>query len=105
MTIKGDDGHTYDVASNGKGNLGVTLGAIGTGLGVLGNHLGLFGLNGNVNGCGCNGGGYVTKDELNYVQQLSAKDAEIIRDCAKTLGISSSEVIHELIRAYEENMS
>ena len=77
MTIKGDDGHTYDVASNGKGNLGVTLGAIGTGLGVLGNHLGLFGLNGNANGCGCNGSGYVTKDELNYVQQLSAKDAEI----------------------------
>ena len=26
-------------ASNGKGNLGVTLGAIGTGLGVLGNNL------------------------------------------------------------------
>lgn len=33
------------------------------------------------------------------------EDAEIIRDCAKTLGISSSEVIHELIRAYEEKMS
>ena len=33
------------------------------------------------------------------------EDAEIIRDCAKTMGISSSEFIHELIRAYEENMS
>lgn len=33
------------------------------------------------------------------------EDAEIIRNCAKTLGISSSEVIHELIRAYEEKMS
>ena len=34
-----------EFASNGKGNLGVTLGAVGTGLGVLGNGLlgnGLF---------------------------------------------------------------
>ena len=29
-----------EYASNGKGNLGVTLGAIGTGLGVLGGGLG-----------------------------------------------------------------
>lgn len=34
-------------ASNGKGNLGVTLGAIGTGLGILGNGMGLLGLGGN----------------------------------------------------------
>lgn len=74
MTIKTESGHA-DVASNGKGNLGVTLGAIGTGLGLLGNNLGLFGWNGN--NCQCNGGRYVTQDELNYVQQLSAKDAEI----------------------------
>ena len=31
----------------------------------------------NVNICQCNGGRYVTQDELNYVQQLSAKDSEI----------------------------
>ena len=41
-------------ASNGKGNLGVTLGAIGTGLGVLGNGIlngGLFNLGARNNGC------------------------------------------------------
>lgn len=44
-------------ASNGKGNLGVTLGAIGTGLGVLGGNLGgllgNWGMNGNYNNNGC----------------------------------------------------
>ena len=45
-------------ASNGKGNLGVALGAIGTGLGVLGPHVGnLFG-NGYGYGYGRNGYGY-----------------------------------------------
>lgn len=35
-----------EFASNGKGNLGVTLGAIGTGLGIAGPHIGnLFGWN------------------------------------------------------------
>ena len=42
-------------ASNGKGNLGVTLGAIGTGLAVLG------GQNGNLLG-GLMGGGYSRYD-------------------------------------------
>lgn len=41
-------------ASNGKGNLGVTLGAIGTGLGVLGGNLGgLLGGGWAVNNTGC----------------------------------------------------
>lgn len=64
-----------EYASNGKGNLGVTLGAIGTGLGALGNSgiLGLFGGNrGNTEG-----GRYITKDELDYVQTIAAKDSEI----------------------------
>lgn len=39
-----------EYASNGKGNLGVTLGAIGTGLGVLGGNLG--GILGGMGGCG-----------------------------------------------------
>lgn len=69
-------------ASNGKGNLGVALGAIGTGLSVLNGGLGLIG-NGAMmaNGYGYHnnseGGRFVTKDELNYVQMLGAKDAEI----------------------------
>ena len=44
-----------EFASNGKGNLGVTLGAIGTGLGVLGNGIlnnGIFGGWGNNQSCG-----------------------------------------------------
>ena len=53
-------------ASNGKGNLGVTLGAIGTGLGVLGNGLGGF-FNGFNNGYGAQGQKvpqWVSKDEF-----------------------------------------
>lgn len=61
-----------EYASNGKGNLGVTLGAIGTGLGALGNS-GL--LNGFFNNANSNN--YVTKDELKYVQELAAKDSQI----------------------------
>ena len=52
-----------------------------------------------------NGINIICDDQMRMT--LSDEDAEIIRDCTKTLGISSSEVIHELIliRAYEENMS
>lgn len=63
-----------EYASNGKGNLGVTLGAIGTGLSVLGGGANLLGTmaNGNVP---CHH--FVTKDELNYVQEIARKDSEI----------------------------
>lgn len=65
-----------EFASNGKGNLGVTLGAIGTGLSVLNGGLGLMGTS--MTGYhSTNGGRYVTKDELDYVQTISAKDSEI----------------------------
>lgn len=63
----------YDVASNAKANTGVVLGSIGTGLGVLGSHLGSI-----LGSRTCsNGSPYVTKDELNYVQTIAAKDSEI----------------------------
>ena len=59
-------------ASNGKGNLGVTLGAIGTGLGVLGGNLGgLF--NGMGAGGCCNEDHYVNR----YEAQQSARIAEL----------------------------
>lgn len=61
-----------EFASNGKGNLGVTLGAIGTGLSVLNGGLGLLGTTANIPGHQ-----FVTKDELNYVQTIGAKDSEI----------------------------
>lgn len=65
-----------EYASNGKGNLGVTLGAIGTGLNLVNNGMGLLG--GVAAGChNTDGGRYVTKDELDYVQTIAAKDAEL----------------------------
>lgn len=63
-----------EYASNGKGNLGVTLGAIGTGLGVLGGGLG--GLFGGWNG-GCSENMPVSRYELDRENQLAAKDSEI----------------------------
>lgn len=63
----------YTYASNGKGNLGVTLGAIGTGLSLMNGGLGLLNTNTSTPECKQ----YVTKDELNYVQTISAKDSEI----------------------------
>lgn len=70
----------YQYASNGKGNLGVTLGAIGTGLSVLNGGLGLIG-NGGWNNANYHnyseGGRFITKDELDYVQTIAAKDSEI----------------------------
>lgn len=66
-----------EYASNGKGNLGVTLGAIGTGLNLFGNGLGVLGGIGGNNYHNTDGGRYVTKDELDYVQTISAKDSEI----------------------------
>lgn len=73
------DSSMHNYASNGKGNLGVTLGAIGTGLGVLGN--GLF--NGGFanmfnNGCGCqrNSNMCCSDDEL-VTRYDASKDARI----------------------------
>lgn len=65
-----------EYASNGKGNLGVTLGAIGTGLNLVNNGMGLLGGVGN-NYHATEGGRYITKDELDYVQTIAAKDSEI----------------------------
>ena len=70
-------------ASNGKGNLGVTLGAIGTGLGVLGNGLfngGLANMFGN-GGCGYNynrnAGGCCCSDDELVTRYDAGKDARI----------------------------
>ena len=62
-----------EYASNGKGNLGVTLGAIGTGLGVLNGGLGgLLGGWGN----GCSENTPVSRYELGRETKLAAKDSE-----------------------------
>lgn len=59
-----------EFASNGKGNLGVTLGAIGTGLGVLTNGLGGLGLFGN------NSIQWVSKEEFTQQQTISSLQSE-----------------------------
>lgn len=72
-----------EYSSNGKGNLGVTLGAIGTGLGILGNGMGLLNnVNGNnnccyENGCFCADDKPITRYEARMMQELSAKDGKI----------------------------
>ena len=67
-------------ASNGKGNLGVTLGAIGTGLGILSgglNGLGLFNANGVRGGIGCHEDHLVNRYEFGLQQEIAAKDSRI----------------------------
>lgn len=62
-------------SSNGKGNLGVTLGAIGTGLGVLSGGLGNLGLfGGNTH---CSEDHCVNRYELAMQQEIAAKDSKI----------------------------
>ena len=64
-----------EFATNGKGNLGVTLGAVGTGLGVLGN--GLLG-NGLFNGWGSYGRrGYCNESDEFVTRYDAGKDARI----------------------------
>lgn len=62
-----------EYSSNGKGNLGVTLGAIGTGLGILNGGLGLLGMPMSQGGCHS----YITREEAELQHQISAKDSEI----------------------------
>lgn len=65
---------SYDVASEGKANAGLTLGIIGTGLAALGGGLGngLGGLFG-----GSNNQNYVNQKEFDLQKQISAKDMQI----------------------------
>lgn len=64
-----------EFATNGKGNLGVTLGAIGTGLGVLGNGLGgLFGNSYTMNGQAVPQ--WVSKEEFTQQQTISSLESE-----------------------------
>lgn len=65
-----------EYASNGKGNLGVTLGAIGTGLSVLNGGLGLLGMN----PAGvqmAENDRPITRYEMNLLKESMAKDSEI----------------------------
>lgn len=63
-------------SSNGKGNLGVTLGAIGTGLGIMSGGLNGLGLFNNNNGV-CEGDHFVNRYELGLQNEIAAKDSKI----------------------------
>lgn len=63
-----------EYASNGKGNLGVTLGAIGTGLSVLNGGLGLLGMN---PAQMTENDRPVSRYEMNLLKESMAKDSEI----------------------------
>lgn len=65
-------------ATNGKGNLGVTLGAIGTGLGALAGAGGLAGLFGMKPGGGDPGDRPVTRYEMDLLQKCNDKENEIV---------------------------
>ena len=67
-----------EYASNGKGNLGVTLGAIGTGLGVFGGGLSnLFGGWGMAPAAMCSENTPVTRYTLDQQNTISEKNMEI----------------------------
>lgn len=77
MTVKGMDGQTYNVTSQGQGNLNTGFGIAGL-LSFLGIDLGGLGAGmRNATACGCNENQLVNRYELNMVEQLNAKDSEI----------------------------
>lgn len=84
-------------ASNGKGNLGVTLGAIGTGLGVIGNGFlngGLF--NWGARNIGYNGYPY----NVNGYNTCCSEDELVTRyDASKDAKIASLEMEKALLEA------
>lgn len=89
-------------SSNGKGNLGVTLGAIGTGLGVLNGGLGniLGGVNTN-----CSENQCVNRYELNMQNDITNKDMEIAylrgRDASKTDDLEMYKYVDGRLRGIE----
>lgn len=93
MTIKTQDG-SENVASLGLGQLGTTLGAIGTGLGILNGGLGMLGggvLGGNrMMNSNDPESSFVTRHELNLVQQIQAKDLALSEKQAE-LNLKASE--------------
>ena len=91
-----------EFASSGKGNLGVTLGAIGTGLGVLGNNGNgiLGGLFGN-NNCHCSEGMLVNRYEAGQQAEIERLRTEIsLRDA----NIYSDQKLNSAVRYLEEQI-
>lgn len=100
MTIKTTDG-VENVASNGLGNTAVTLGAIGTGLGILNGGLGILG-NRNQMANNDPDANFVTRHELNLVQQLQAKDIALAsKDAELSLCKSEAYTDSKMVEVYK----
>lgn len=75
----------FNYASNGKGNLGVTLGAIGTGLAALGNNGFLSGILGNGCGyraanCACESDHLVSRYEMDLMQANGSLKSDLQKE-------------------------
>ena len=72
----------HEFSSNGKGNLGVTLGAIGTGLGILGNGgLNLGGILGGNNRMMCSDDEFVNRYEAQQQARIADLETQVrLRD-------------------------
>lgn len=99
MIIKGADGQQESVTSASQGNLNTVLGAAGTILGVMNGGASVLGYGGN----GGQRPQYVTKDELNFVQQLQSKDVQLAsKDAQLALKESESYTDKKLVEVYTE---
>lgn len=107
MTINTPDGH-YSVTSKTQGNLNTFLGAAGTflglangGMSLMGNRNG-FGRGNDYNDCQRTPDSrYVTKGELDLIQQLMHKDQEIAsKDSTIALKDSESYTDQKLVEVY-----
>ncbi len=90
-------------ASNGKGNLGVTLGSIGVGLGVLSGGLGNILGGGRNNSCGCNSDNApVNRYEAAMQAKISELETEVkLRDATTfTLG-EVGKLRDDMVNRYE----
>lgn len=100
------DGVTENVASSATANTGLGFGIAGTALSLLGGGLGLMnggrGLLGNGNGANGGDGAFVTRHELDLVQQLQAKDILLAsKDSEIALRESESYTDKKMVEVYE----
>lgn len=95
--IKTTDGE-HNVASSGTANTGLGLGIAGTALGLLNGGMGMFGSMGRN---ATPGNEYVTRHELDLIQQLQAKDIQLAaKDSELALKTSESYTDQKMVEVY-----
>lgn len=104
MTIKTSDG-TQNVVGEGQGLYNTIASSAGVLLGLMNGGYSLLGNNGRNGHAGCQShtedGRYVTKSELNLVQQLQQKDLEIAsKDSTIALKESEAYTDKKLVEVY-----